>query len=101
MFLYVSLNYAFMQVLPLSELAAIDENHIAAAAVAGAVMGKAGTVVISVLIMICTFGALNACILVYPRIYYRMAQEGFSLKKRQMFILNSAHRIRRLFYSMV
>ena len=60
--------------------AAIDENHIAAAAVAGAVMGKAGTVVISVLIMICTFGALNACILVYPRIYYRMAQEGFSLK---------------------
>lgn len=80
MFLYVSLNYAFMQVLPLTELAAIDENHIAAAAVAGAVMGKAGTVVISVLIMTCTFGALNACIIVYPRIYYRMAQEGFFFK---------------------
>lgn len=80
MFLYVALNYAFMQVLPLNELAAIDENHIAAAAVAGAVMGKAGTVVISVLIMICTFGALNACIIVYPRIYYRMAQEGFFFK---------------------
>jgi APA family basic amino acid/polyamine antiporter len=81
MTLYVLLNYAFMQVLPVSELAAIDENHIAAAVVAGTLMGKTGTAIISVLIMISTFGALNGCIIVYPRIYYRMAQENFFFKK--------------------
>lgn len=80
MTLYVLLNYAFMRVLPLNELAAIGENDIAASVVAGTLMGKAGTIVISVLIMICTFGALNACIIVYPRIYYRMAQENFFFK---------------------
>jgi APA family basic amino acid/polyamine antiporter len=31
--------------------------------------------------MICTFGALNGCIIVYPRVYYRMAQENFFFKK--------------------
>ena len=81
MLLYVLLNYTFMQVLPVSTLAAIGENDIAAAVVAGTVMGKTGTVLIAVLIMICTFGALNACIIVYPRIYYRMAQENFFFKK--------------------
>ncbi len=81
MALYVLLNYAFMQVLPVSDLAAIGENNIAAAVVAGTLMGKTGTVVIAVLIMISTFGALNACIIVYPRIYYRMAQENFFFKK--------------------
>jgi APA family basic amino acid/polyamine antiporter len=81
MTLYVLLNYTFMQVLPVSTLAAIGENDIAAAVVAGTVMGKTGTVLIAVLIMICTFGALNACIIVDPRIYYRMAQENFFFKK--------------------
>jgi APA family basic amino acid/polyamine antiporter len=81
MALYVLMNYAFMQVLPVSQLAAIDENNIAAAVVAGAIMGKAGTIIISVLIMICTFGSLSGCIIVYPRIYYRMAQENFFFKK--------------------
>ncbi|HRI19797.1 MAG TPA: amino acid permease [Panacibacter sp.] len=81
MVLYVLLNYTFMKVLPLNELAAINENNIAAAVVAGALMGKTGMVVISVLIMVSTFGALNACIIVYPRIYYRMAQENFFFKK--------------------
>ena len=81
MALYVLLNYTFMKVLPVSILAAIGENDIAAAVVAGTLMGKTGTVLIAVLIMVCTFGALNACIIVYPRIYYRMAQENFFFKK--------------------
>jgi APA family basic amino acid/polyamine antiporter len=77
MVLYVLLNYAFMKVLPLHQLASIGENEIAAAVVAQSLMGKAGTMVISILIAISTFGALNACIIVYPRIYFRMAQEKF------------------------
>ena len=81
MILYVLLNYAFMQVLPVRQLAAIDENTIAAAVVARQLLGNAGTVVISLLIATSTFGALNACILVYPRAYYRMAQEGFFFRQ--------------------
>ena len=81
MTLYVLLNYTYMKVLPLTQLAAIGQNNIAAAVVAGTLMGKTGTIVISVLIMVSTFGALNACIIVYPRIYFRMAQENFFFKK--------------------
>jgi APA family basic amino acid/polyamine antiporter len=80
MVLYVLLNYTYMQVLPLNKLAAVDENTIAAAVVARYLMGNAGTVVISVLIATSTFGALNACILVYARVYFRMAQENFFFK---------------------
>jgi basic amino acid/polyamine antiporter, APA family len=75
MTLYLLLNYSYMQVMPVESLAAIGENEVAAAKVAGVIMGDTGTVVISILIMICTFGAVNACIMVYPRLYYRMAQE--------------------------
>ena len=81
MILYVLLNYTYLKVLTLNQLAAIGQNNIAAAVVAGALMGKTGTIVISVLIMVSTFGALNACIIVYPRIYFRMAQENFFFKK--------------------
>ena len=80
MVLYVLLNYAFMKVLSLHQLASIGENEIAAAVVAQALMGKTGTLVISILIAISTFGALNVCIIVYPRIYFRMAQEKFFFK---------------------
>ncbi len=81
MTLYVLVNYAYMQVLPVSSLAAVGENQIAAAVVAGVLIGKSGTIIIALLIMICTFGAVNACIIVYPRVYYRMAQAGSFFKK--------------------
>jgi APA family basic amino acid/polyamine antiporter len=76
MALYVLLNYSFMNVLSLSQLAAVGENKIAAAEVAGVILGHLGRILIALLIMTSTFGALNACIIVYPRVYYRMAQEN-------------------------
>ena len=81
MFLYVMLNYSYMRVLPLSQLAHLGQNKIAAAAVAEALMGKTGSIVIAVLIMTCTFGALNGCIISYPRVYFRMAQEKVFFKR--------------------
>ncbi|HZY38426.1 MAG TPA: amino acid permease [Mucilaginibacter sp.] len=81
MLLYVLLNYSYMRVLPLSQLAQLGPNKIAAAQVAGALMGKTGAVVIAVLIMTCTFGALNGCIISYPRVYFRMAEEKVFFKK--------------------
>ena len=76
MTLYVLLNYVYMRVLPLPILASFGENQVAASEVAGVIMGNSGTLIITILIMICTLGALNACIIVYPRVYYRMSQKG-------------------------
>lgn len=73
--LYVLVNYSFLQVLSPAQLAATAQNEIAGVRIAGIIMGQTGMVIISVLIMTCTFGAVNACIMVYPRLYYRMAQE--------------------------
>ncbi|PWU04733.1 MAG: amino acid permease [Bacteroidetes bacterium] len=81
MTLYVLLNFVFMRVMPLQNLAAVGENQIAATEVARVLMGNPGHIVISVLIMVSTFGAVNACIIVYPRVYYRMAQENAFFKK--------------------
>ena len=80
MSLYVLLNYGYMRVETLDHLAALGDNQIAAAVVAGTLMGKTGTVIISVLIMICTFSALNGCIISYPRVYFRMARENVFFK---------------------
>ena len=81
MTLYVLLNYAYMKVLPVSQLALLSSNKIAAAEIAGIMMGKTGSVTIAILIMVCTFGALNGCIISYPRVYFRMAQENVFFKK--------------------
>jgi APA family basic amino acid/polyamine antiporter len=81
MTLYVLLNYVYMRVLPLPILASLNENQVAASEVAGVMMGTSGTFIITTLIMICTLGALNACIIVYPRLYYRMSQKGFFFHK--------------------
>lgn len=80
-FLYVLVNYAYMRALPLKELASIDKNNIPAAAMAGKLMGKTGTVFIAILIMISTFSSLNVGIIIYPRLYFKMAREGFFFKK--------------------
>jgi len=75
--LYLLLNDAFMHVLPLSTLANIGEDNIAALEVARVISGNAGVIAIALLIVVSTFGALNAVIITYPRMYYRMAQEKF------------------------
>jgi basic amino acid/polyamine antiporter, APA family len=80
MALYVLLNYGYMRVETLDHLAGLGQDQIAAAVVAGTMMGKSGTVIISVLIMICTFSALNGCIISYPRVYFRMARENVFFK---------------------
>ncbi len=77
MILYLTLNFAFMRVMPVAALAAIDQNHIAALDVARVLSGNTGATFISVLIAISTFGALNMFIFSYPRLYYRMAGEKF------------------------
>ena len=79
--LYVLLNYSYMHVLPLEKLASVSQNEIGAAVVAETLLGNSGKTIIIVLIMVSVFSSLNGCILAYPRVYFRMAQERFFFKK--------------------
>ncbi len=78
MLLYLAVNYAYLNILGIPELQGINAagNQIAGAEVARHALGNAGYFFISVLIMICTFGATNATIMTAARIYFRMSQEG-------------------------
>ncbi len=80
MVLYVLVNAAYMRTLSLTQLASVSENKIAASEMLGLIMGNKGRILISLLIMISSFGTLNILILVYSRLYYRMAQENVFFK---------------------
>ena len=81
MLLYVLVNYAYMHVLSLPQLAVVDKNTIGAVVVAETLIGAAGKTLIVVLIMLSVFGTLNSLILAHSRVYYRMAQENYFFKK--------------------
>lgn len=81
MLLYVLVNLAYMNVLSLDALRAVNQSSIGAAVVAETLLGKAGQSLIVVLIMISVFGSLNGIILAHARIYFRMAQEKFFFQK--------------------
>lgn len=81
MTLYVVVNYAYMHAMPLNALSALNTDEIGAAVVAETLIGNIGKTLISALIMISAFGALNAILLSHSRIYYRMAQEKFFFRK--------------------
>lgn len=78
MLLYALVNAAYLRVLSVDEFSAIDAagNQIAGVEVAKKIMGNSGNILISILIMLCTFGATNASLMSSPRIYYRMANAG-------------------------
>lgn len=77
MTLYVLVNFAYMQVMPVKQLAMVNQNEIGAAVVAQQLLGSFGKTLIIILIMISSFGSLNAVMLSHARIYFRMAQEKF------------------------
>ncbi|MBK7093612.1 MAG: amino acid permease [Saprospiraceae bacterium] len=82
MILYVLVNFAYLNVLSPAEFAAISKQQgsIAAVEVANVVMGSAGIVIISALIMISTFGATQGSTMSAARVYYQMSREGLFFK---------------------
>jgi len=77
MTLYVLVNVAYMHVLPLQQLAAVDQNTIGAVVVAETLLGKMGRTLVVVLIMVSVFGSLNAVIMAHTRVYFKMAREKY------------------------
>lgn len=71
--LYGLFNFALLNVLPASSLLATETP---AAAVAVALFGKVGGVVIAGGALISILGSCNGCILAFPRNYFAMSRDG-------------------------
>jgi basic amino acid/polyamine antiporter, APA family len=70
---YIGLNAIYLRVLPIEEV--IASTRIAADAF-DVLVGPLGASLIAGLVMFSAFGALNGIVLVGPRVYYQMAQDG-------------------------
>jgi basic amino acid/polyamine antiporter, APA family len=70
---YAGLNAIYLRLLPLEVVRA--STRVAADA-ADVLFGGGGARMMSVLVMISTFGAVNGIILMGPRVYYSMAHDG-------------------------
>lgn len=71
--IYLLANVAYLAVLSVDE---IRRSPLVAADVANRVMGRSGEVLVSVLVMFSTFGALTASLFASPRIFFAMAEDG-------------------------
>jgi basic amino acid/polyamine antiporter, APA family len=74
---YLGLNLVYLSVLPIDRV--IASTRVAADTF-DVLVGPAGARLVSALVMVSAFGALNGVILVGPRIYYSMAQDGLLFK---------------------
>ncbi len=75
---YVAVNLVYLHLLP---VASISSTQRVAAEAAQSFLGHAGGILISVAIIISTFGTAGIYTLSAPRIYYAMAQDGVFFKK--------------------
>lgn len=76
--LYALFNYSIYKVIPFEEIESLIANnqYYLGTYAAERLMGKAGSTLVVVGMVISMFGALNGCILAFPRMYYAMSQEG-------------------------
>ncbi|MFH0800595.1 MAG: amino acid permease [Pseudomonadota bacterium] len=78
-FLYILVNLAYLNVLPMDGIQHAPEDRVATAAIS-AVLGTRGAWVVAIAIMISTFGCLNGMILSGARLYWAMAQDKLFFK---------------------
>jgi APA family basic amino acid/polyamine antiporter len=69
---YVLINFAFLYVLPVDVMA---DSPLVAASAAEVIFGAAGASIISIAVIISTFGALNGSLLATARVHYAMAKD--------------------------
>ena len=76
--IYLLANLAYLAVLPVEE---IRTAKLVAADVAFKLVGPVGVTIVSITVMISTFGSVNGSLLTGPRIFFAMADEGLFFKK--------------------
>jgi APA family basic amino acid/polyamine antiporter len=74
---YAGLNAIYLRVLPLE---AVRASTRVAADAADVMFAGGGAQMMAILVMVSTFGAVNGIILMGPRVYYSMAQDGTLFK---------------------
>ena len=72
---YTAACAVYLYVLPLDRMAGVEENRVASE-VAGVVLGPAGVTLISVAILVSTFGCVNGLILGGARVLFAMSRDG-------------------------
>ncbi|HEU0228535.1 MAG TPA: amino acid permease [Arachidicoccus soli] len=78
--IYLAVNYVYLAVLPLHDIAYAAKDRVAVAASQQA-FGRIGTIIIALMIMISTFGCNNGLILSGARVYHTMAKDRLFFKK--------------------
>jgi APA family basic amino acid/polyamine antiporter len=72
---YVAACCVYLYVVPMDRMAGIEENRVASEA-AGTMLGPVGITLVSVAILVSTFGCLNGLILGGARVLFAMARDG-------------------------
>jgi basic amino acid/polyamine antiporter, APA family len=72
---YLSLNAAYLHVLPLNTV--LNSQHVAADA-ASVLVGPRAAAIVAGLVIVSAFGGLSGIILQGPRVYYAIAQDGLA-----------------------
>ena len=75
---YLIINAAYLFALPLADVA---RSQAVAVDAMTRVAGGAGTAVVAALVMLSTFGGLNAGLLTGPRVYFAMAEDGLFFRQ--------------------
>lgn len=70
--LYATVNAAYLYVLPVDQLA---RSPLVAADMMVALVGRAGSALVSAFVALSTFGALNGSMLASPRVFFAMADD--------------------------
>jgi APA family basic amino acid/polyamine antiporter len=79
---YLLVNFTYLYVLPIDNMVEVfrSQNEIAGVTVVRHFAGNAGAFILSLLILVTTFGCTNSTIIMPPRIYQAMAHDGLFFK---------------------
>lgn len=76
--IYILANLAYLSVMSIDE---IRGARLVAADVADRLVGRAGVTLVSVTVLLSTFGAMNGVMLTGPRIFFAMADDGLFFRQ--------------------